>query len=58
MAVAFITFDEVRAQFGLTYWEARKLLNMKGCPILPRKKGQTYKVNKDRFEEWLDNQRR
>lgn len=35
--------------------QATKLLNQPGCPILPRTKGESYRVMKDALIRWLTN---
>lgn len=52
----FISFEECRQEFGLSKDKLRELLNRKGCPMLPRRKGQNYQINKVKFSEWLDKQ--
>lgn len=34
---------------------ATKILQMPGCPILPRAKGDSYLVVKEALERWLEN---
>ncbi len=53
-----ITFSEIREIYGFSQREAVRYLNTRGCPVLPRKKGQPYKVVKSEFDEWLKAQRR
>ena len=48
-----ITVEDAMHEYGLSRKFITKLLNTKGCPILPRKKGQHYRILKDVFEEWL-----
>ena len=52
-----ITFSELCEIYGFGKAEATRYLNMRGCPVLPRKKGQPYKVVKSEFDEWLKAQR-
>lgn len=40
-------------EYGFGRQTARALLGMKSCPVLPRVKGGTYKVERHAFEEWL-----
>ena len=54
----FIGFKEAMKEFGLGEKKLRSLTKRKGCPMLPRERGQNYQINKQRFAEWLDNQRR
>lgn len=51
-----ITMDQIIADYGLTRRQATKYLTTKGCPVLPRKKKQPYKVVRHKFEEWLESQ--
>lgn len=53
-----ITLDQIVNDYGFTRRQATKYLNKKGCPVLPRKKNQPYKVVRCEFEEWLKSQRR
>lgn len=54
MEPEFISIEEVMKIYGLSKKYTTKLLNTKGCPVLPRRKGQKYRVNKVKFAEWLD----
>lgn len=47
--------EDVMREYGLSRKYATKLLNTKGCPVLPRVKGQKYRVSQEGFEEWLKN---
>lgn len=51
-----ITLDQIVNDYGFTRRQATKYLNKKGCPVLPRKKNQPYKVVRHKFEEWLESQ--
>lgn len=53
-----ITFSEILEIYGLGRRAATKLLNTKGCPVLPRKKKQAYRVVRSEFENWLKSQKR
>ncbi len=53
-----ITLEDICEIYGFTRKQATQYLNTKGCPVLPRKKGQPYKVVKSEFDEWLKAQRR
>ncbi len=53
-----ITYQEILEIYGLGQRTTRRYLNMKSCPVLPRKKGQPYRVIKSKFEEWLMSQTR
>lgn len=43
---------EVMEYLGVSRTMATRVLNMKGCPILPREKFGSYKVRKEAFIEW------
>jgi hypothetical protein len=51
-----ITMDQIITDYKLTRRQATRYLNKKGCPLLPRGKGQPYKVIRHKWEEWLVNQ--
>jgi hypothetical protein len=51
--IEILNFEEIVKQYNLTASEVLRFLNLKGCPTLPRKKGQPYKIIKSRWEEWL-----
>jgi anti-repressor protein len=48
-----ITMDQIITDYKLTRRQATRYLNKKGCPLLPRGKGQPYKVIRHKWEEWL-----
>ncbi len=48
-----IGIEEVMKLLGCGRPTATRLLNTKGCPTLPRKKGQTFKVEKNAFMAWV-----
>nr|DAP67697.1 MAG TPA: excisionase [Caudoviricetes sp.] len=48
--------DPIRL-LGEYHLRARKWLNLRGCPVLPRGRGGRYRVLKDEFERWLKNSR-
>lgn len=50
--------EEVMREYGLSRKYATRLLNKKGCPVLPRVKGQKYRVSQEGFEEWLSSQKK
>ncbi len=52
-----ITLDVILKDYNLTKTEALRMLNKKGCPVLPRVKRGAYKVVREEFEEWLRNQK-
>ena len=49
----FMSFEECRSEYGFGEKELRNLLNRKGCPILPRRKKQKYRINKAKFSDAL-----
>ncbi len=48
---------DVMAYTGMSYRGAKRLLETKGCPILPREKGGEYRVPETAFKDWYDNAR-
>lgn len=50
--IEIIGLREVMA-YGFGRETARALLNVRGCPVLPRVKGGTYRIDRRAFEEWL-----
>lgn len=55
--VFIIGMREIMELYGFTRKEATRLLNIKGCPVLPRDKNAPYRVIKDEFEQWLRSRR-
>ena len=51
--IEIIGIKEVIELYGFSRKEATRLLNIKGCPVLPRESGQPYRIVKDEFESWL-----
>lgn len=51
--IHIITLKDIMELYGFSRKQATKLLNTKGCPILPRSDGQNYRVIQDEFEQWL-----
>ena len=47
--------EEVMQLLGVSRKEALRILNLPGCPILPRTKWQHFRVVKDPFLEWISN---
>jgi predicted DNA-binding transcriptional regulator AlpA len=45
--------DNISKHFGLSKKEVYRYLNMDGFPVLPRGKGQTYRVIAEEVERWL-----
>ena len=52
-----IGMHDICEMYNLTRKEATKLLNTKGCPLLPRVFGAPYKTVQDEFENWLRQRR-
>jgi len=53
-----ITITEAMELTGLSRKKITALLNVKGCPLLPRQKGQTYQIPRERFMEWVETRTR
>ena len=51
--IEIIGMTEVIELYGFSRKEATRLLNTKGCPVLPRRSGQPYRIVKEEFENWL-----
>lgn len=49
-----IGIKEVMELLGVSERLATRILNAEGCPILPRCKGQKFRVPKDRFIKWWE----
>lgn len=54
--IELIGIKEVTELYGLSRKKATRLLNTKGCPVLPRDSGEPYLIVKDEFEKWLRSQ--
>ena len=48
-----IGIEEVMKLLGVGRPTATRILSTKGCPTLPRKKGQTFRVDKAAFLAWV-----
>ena len=48
-----ISLEDVMRLLNVSRKEATRILNMPGCPKLPRTKGQRFRVIKDPFLEWI-----
>ena len=48
-----IGIEDVMQLCGCCRAVATRLLHEKGCPTLPRRKGQPYKVEKSAFIAWV-----
>lgn len=55
--IVIIGIKEIMMLYGFSRKQATKMLNMKGCPVLPREDGENYRVIKDEFERWMRNRR-
>ena len=47
--------EEVMQLLHVSRKEATRILNLPGCPILPRAKWQHFRVVKEPFLEWIAN---
>ena len=55
--IEIVGIRDIVELYGFSRKEATRLLNTKGCPVLPRESGQPYRVVKDEFETWLRTRR-
>ena len=55
--IQIITLTDVMNLYGFSRKEATKLVNVKGCPVLPRVDRAPYRLIKDEFERWLRSRR-
>lgn len=55
--IVIIGIKDVTELYGFSRKEATRLLNTRGCPLLPRESGQPYRIIKDEFENWLRTRR-
>ena len=51
--INIIGLKDVMQLYGLSRKQATRLLNTKGCPVLPRRDGDNYRIIQDEFEQWL-----
>ena len=51
--INIISITDVMKLYGFSRKEATRLLNTKGCPVLPRDSGQPYRIVQEEFEIWL-----
>ena len=47
-----IGVKEIMELLGISRAFATHILHLPGCPVLPRHKGQTFRVPKDEFVRW------
>ena len=50
-----LEIQDIVERYQVTYYQARKWLNIRSCPVLPRNKGGKYRVLQDEFDKWLEN---
>lgn len=55
--ITIIGLKDVMELYGLSRKQATRLLNTKGCPLLPREDGMNYRIVKEEFEQWLRTRR-
>ena len=55
--ITIIGMKEVMDLYGLSRKQATRLLNTKGCPVLPRRDGDNYRIVQEEFEYWLRTRR-
>ena len=55
--IVIIGMTDILDLYHLTRKQATRLLNTKGCPLLPRRTGEPYRVIQDEFEMWLRSRR-
>lgn len=55
--IEVIGIRDVIELYGFSRKEATRLLNTRGCPVLPRESGMPYRIIKDEFETWLRSRR-
>ena len=55
--IEIISIIDVMRLYGFSRREATRLLNTRGCPVLPRESGQPYRIVKEEFEIWLRTRR-
>ena len=51
--IVILGMNEILKLYGFSRKEATKLLNTKGCPVLPRESGEPYRVIQEEWEKWL-----
>lgn len=56
--IEIIGMNEILALYGFSRKEATRLLNTRGCPVLPRESGMPYRIVRDEFENWLRSRRK
>lgn len=51
--IQIIGLRDIMGLYGFSRKEATRLLNTRGCPVLPRESGMPYRVIQEEFELWL-----
>ena len=54
MDLELIGLKDVAEMLGVSEKLATHILNMDGCPVLPRKKGEKFRVPKTAFIKWWE----
>lgn len=49
-----LTISDVMKELGIGRKQATKILNLPGCPKIPRVKGQQFLVPRQAFYTWLN----
>lgn len=55
--IEILTVKDIQTLYGFNRDEIYNLLNIKGCPVLPRQPHAPYRLIKDEFEMWLRKQK-
>ena len=50
-----LEIQDIVERYQVTYYQARKWLNTRSCPVLPRSRGGKDRVLQDEFNRWLKN---
>jgi len=53
-----LSLKDVAELLGISTKAATRILNIPGCPVLPRSKGQTFRVPEEAFKQWITTYRR
>ena len=43
---------DVAKKLNVSYKEATRIVNLPGCPVLPRSKWQTFRIPEEAFDAW------
>ena len=52
-AKKILTIPDIMKMYGLSRKKVTELLNMPGCPILPRRKHQPFLISKVAWDKWI-----